>query len=209
MTLPPKFGIALACTSLLLAGCEGEQNAAKVARQSEASTPADLADGAAGSAAAAPAAQEFVTKIGESNFYEIAAARIALERTRSNEMRAFANMMAKDHGRSAEQLAAALAGGPAKLVVPAGPNERQRAGLEALREAPNFDGVYLQQQRRAHEETLGDLRRYAAKGEGDALRAFAAEAASVVERHRAMLRDIEVAAGNDGRTDLPRAELPK
>lgn len=209
MTSRYLFCAALLGASLLLGACEDMQNADDAARQSEASTPAAPADGAAPSVVAAPGAQQFVTQIGEGNFYEVEAARIALQRTRSNEMRAFANMMLKDHGRSAEQLKAAAADGAPGLVVPAGPNERQRAGLAALREAPNFDSLYLQQQRRAHEESLGDLRRFAAKGEGAALRAFAANAAGVVEGHRTRLRQIEVAAGNDGRTDIPRTGLPR
>lgn len=140
--------------------------------------------------------------LGETYMYELAAAQIALERTRSDEMRRFANRIVADHRNSVRRLKNAMVDGTG-LVVPEAPNETQLARLEALRSAPSFDSAYLQLQRRAHEETLGDLRRFAAGGTGEKLKIFAAEAARMMEDHRQMLRAIEVSAGHDGRTDLP------
>lgn len=194
----------------LLAACGPAADDGDVVRQSEADTPSASpgATRAEGSDADAPEPQAFVTKIGEGGLYQLAAARIALQRTRSNEVRDFANMIVRDHGHGLERLKAGIASDGSALVLPAGPNERQRAGVAALREAPNFDSMYLQQQRRSQEESLGDLRRFASRGEGKALRAFAAETAAIVNVHRDALRKIEVAAGNDGRTDRPGAAVP-
>jgi putative membrane protein len=196
--------------SALLAACGPAQEGGDVARQSEADTPAASpgATRAEGSGADAPAPQAFATKVGESGLYQVAAAGIALQRTRSNEVRDYANMIVRDHARGLDRLKAGVASDGSTLVLPAGPDERQRAAIAALREAPNFDAVYLQQQRRSLEEGLGDLRRFALRGEGKALRAFAAETAAIVNGHRDALRKIEAAAGNDGRTDRPGAAVP-
>jgi putative membrane protein len=186
----------------LLAGCGGSQpDEGQVARQSEASTPAAPvgATQAPLSSAAAPDAQSFVSETGETLLYEIAAARIALERTRSNAVRDYANMIVKANGEAAADLKTAAAS--ERWIVPLGPDQRQKAALAALEKAADFDTAYLQQQRRAHEERLGDLRRFASKGNSRPLAAFAAEAAATVDRHRQILRRIETIGRSDGPTE--------
>jgi putative membrane protein len=184
-----------------LAACGGSgRDEDKVARQSEASTPAAPAGAThALSSAAVPDAQSFVTETGETFFYEVAAARIALERTRSNAVRDYANMVVQMNDDAALKLKAAAAS--ERWIVPLGPNDRQKAALAALEKAPHFDTAYLQQQRRSHEERLGDLRRFASKGGSKPLGAFAAEAAASVERHRQILRGIETVGRRDGPTE--------
>ena len=140
-----------------------------------------------------------MTQTGETLLYEIAAARIARERTRSNAVRDYANSVAETNGEAAAKLRSAAASG--RWIVPRGADDRQRAALAALEKAADFDAAYLEQQRRAHEQILGNLRRFASKGSSAPLRAFAADAAATVNRHRQMLRAIETIGPADGRTE--------
>lgn len=172
----------------LLAGCERQNDKDAV---SQAQTPAPSASGAGEAAREQDqAAQPFLTLIGQSNQYEIASAQIALERTRSNEIREFARMMLMDHQKSAENMRQ-ISSEMKNLVIPKMPSDQQQASLAALRESSNFDNLYLQQQRRAHEETLGPLRRFAESGDPPALRAYAAKILPAISGHYDMLRQLE------------------
>lgn len=196
------------CTPFILvaalSACDASGDKVAPSEMSEASTPA--APGGAAPGVIKPGdidPQAFVTRAGEANLYATAAARIALERTRSNEVRDFANRLLADHQTAGKALAKAAAANGAALVVPAAPNDRQRAAIEALRDAPDFDARYLQQLRRAHEESLGPLRRFAAEGENAALRRYASDAAKTLEGHRATMRAFEAAAARRGEAGRP------
>lgn len=186
----------------LLSGCGGGTERGGDER-AEASTPAAPAggSGAADAAAAALDPQQFVTAVGSADHYEIAAAEVALQRTRSNAVRDYANQLLTDRRNSLARLKRAAAASAAELIVPVAPNDRQRAALAALEDASDFDSAFLQQQRRAQEQMLGDLRRFASQGGDTALGAFAAETATIIDRHRAALRAIETAGRDDVRPE--------
>ena len=179
----------------LLTACDTSGDKVDRSELSEASTPA--APGGAPPSVIRPGdidPQAFVTREGQANLYAVAAARIALERTRSNEVRDFANRLLTDHQSAEKALAAAAAADGATFVVPAALSDLQEAAIDALREAPDFDAQYLQQLRRAHEENLGALRRFAEEGRNPALRSYASSAAKTLEGHRATMRTFEAAA---------------
>lgn len=200
LPLAPSF-----CFLALLSGCGSQNDRGEIDEPSEASTPAAPpgATSAPDSAVGALSPQAFVTQIGTATLYEIAAARVVDRRTRSNAVRDYANRVAAERQAAFARLRNILAQSEPKLVVPAAPDDIQRARVAALEKASNFDSHYLQQQRRAHEQTLGDLRRYASKGQGEALRAFAEDLAGTVTRHRALLREIEEAAPEGPPSDEP------
>jgi len=70
--------------------------------------------------------------------------------------------------------------------------------LDALRNAGDqFDQTYLQQQVTAHEQALTLLQGQAERGTVEPLKAFAAEAAPVVEGHLEQVRELAGLAGED------------
>lgn len=202
-----RFLLTTVSMGLLVAGCDsGESDAdAPYADDQNAGTP--MMGAAEPGAETYPASnldpQSFVTNVAQSNQYEIDAARIALEKTRSNDVRDFANQMIEDHSKAAAKLKSAIEARGGELEIPSHPSDQQQADLESLRDAEDFDSVYLQQQRRAHEKALSLLRGYANGSETSALRSFADETATVVQGHLDRVRKIEVAAGEDGLTRAP------
>lgn len=188
---------------LLFSGCGSQTDRGEIDEPAEASTPAAPpgATSAPNSVIDALSPQAFVTQIGTATLYEIAAARVVDRRTKSNAVRDYANRVAAERKAAFARLREFAAQSEAELVVPGAPDDIQRAAVAALEKASNFDSLYVQQQRRAQEQTLGDLRRYASKGEGEALRAFAEELAGTVTRHRALLRMMDQAAPERGASD--------
>lgn len=149
----------------------------------------DMVGGMAGrmAASAVTSAGTFVEKAASGDMYEIEAAKLALRRASSSEVKAFARTMLEDHTTSSHGLKAALEMNETKGVsAPPGQLEtRHKKMLEHLdaTRADQFDATYLDQQLLAHEETLTLMMSYFNKGDNPQLRSLAAGTAPVVARH--------------------------
>jgi len=166
-----------------------EQNQQHSGLRNTVSKMQDTVGGMAGrmSAGMTTAADSFVKNAAIGDLYEIASAELALERTSSPDVRAWAVQMIDDHMTSAHQLSAALEMNETRGVAPI-PTEldaRRRTMFEHLEKAPTdkFDATYLSQQLLAHQETLTLLTTYGKEGDSPQLRSFALGAAPVVARH--------------------------
>ncbi|BBK40469.1 hypothetical protein STVA_04890 [Allostella vacuolata] len=172
-----------------------------------AGTPLAQTQGPAGSGAPAvrttdsapsSAATEFVRKAAIGNLFEIETSRLALERTQSAEVRAFARQMIDDHGKLAAQMRQTLQQPNRGVPVPTELDPPHAGKLDALRksEGGEFDRRYLGMQLQAHKQALALHRAYAERGDQPELRSFAETARAIVERH---LRHVEaLAAGQPG-----------
>ena len=172
-----------------------------------AGTPLAQTQGPAGSGAptvrttdSAPsaAATEFVRKAAIGNLFEIETSRLALERTQSAEVRAFARQMVDDHGKLAAQMQQTLQQPNRGVPVPTELDPPHAGKLDALRktEGDEFDRRYLGMQLQAHTQALALHRAYAERGDQPELRSFAETAMALVERH---LRHVQaLAAGQPG-----------
>lgn len=174
----------------------------------------------------------------QSDAFEIASSRLALERSRNSAVRSYAQQMIRDHGMTSEALnggravysatgemvpgavsgtlagagIGALVGGPVGAAVGAGigatagaatSRDVQATGaispmqlpvqLDAQKSAmlnqlastsgPQFDRLYGQSQRMAHQEALALHQTYAQTGTDPTLRQFAASVVPHIEHH--------------------------
>jgi putative membrane protein len=149
----------------------------------------DAVGGAIGAASAATTsgADAFVKNAAIGDRYEIEAARIALARSRSDEVRSAAAKMIVDHTANSHHLLAALEMNETRGVAapPQGVDTRREKMLKHLDEAPDdkFDTTYLSQQVLAHEETVTLMREYGENGDNPQLRSLAVSGLPVIERH--------------------------
>lgn len=167
----------------------------------EADAPADQASGSpaaetlAAQTPAAPAtstvAIEYATLAGAGDLFEIESSRLALSRSASDEVKAFAQMMIEQHTQSTQDLAAA-AEAAGLTPVPASMNPMQQDMLDQLEglSGAEFDAAYLGQQAEAHRMALDLHRTYAAGGDTAQLREAAGKIASAVEQHITELQQI-------------------
>lgn len=130
----------------------------------------------------------------ESDIYEIAASRLALQRSRDRQTRSFAQMMISHHTRSSNELARLV--GRGARTTQADLSEPKSQMLEKLRSssAAEFEANYVQGQIAAHEEALALHRAYASTGGDMRLRAFATRAAPLVESHLARARTLRMSS---------------
>lgn len=171
-----------AASALALAACGTAEDTAPDAAATDAMAEASP-EPAAADAALPSDAQGFTTAAASSDMYEITAGKLAQDKGKSQAVKDFGAMMVKDHTKSSADLKAAAAQVDG-VTVPAALMPKHQANLDALKAAgDNFDTLYKQQQRAAHQEALALLRSFAAAGDAEPLKAFASKTAPVVEGH--------------------------
>lgn len=137
----------------------------------------------AGAAHAALPPADFVKKAGASDLFEITTAKLETS-SKNPKIRAFANMMLKDHTKSTADVKAAAIKSGLKPKPPA-LEPKQQADLAALKQATGTarDTLYVTQQKAAHEEALALHKDNAAGSSAPALKAASAKIVPVVEHH--------------------------
>jgi putative membrane protein len=140
-------------------------------------------------------AATYVTMAASSDNYETESSKMVLAHATNPDVRNFAQMMVTDHANTSAAVMAAAK--QASIGKPGGPTPNHVAMLKKLREAGHADmeRLYVSQQVTAHEEALALHQGYAAQGDNPALRAAAAQAVPVVERHLAEIRRINQMMG--------------
>lgn len=140
-------------------------------------------------------AATYVAMAASSDTYEMESSKLALAHASNPDVRQFAQMMTSDHANTSAAVTAAAK--QASVGLPGGPNPKHTSMLKQLREAGHakMERLYVDQQVAAHEEALALHQGYAAQGDNPGLRAAAATAVPVVERHLAEIRRIQATMG--------------
>lgn len=146
----------------------------------------DATAGAVGAVAAATptTAQGFVDAAAMGDMYEIKAAKIAEQRSKNKDIKAFAKMMIADHGKTTAAMKGFIAAN-SQFKAPTDLDQRRTGLLDNLKSAQDkdFDHTYADQQVAAHQEMLTLMNGFAEHGDNDALKAMAAKTAPVVQQH--------------------------
>jgi putative membrane protein len=147
--------------------------------------------GAAAHAQNAAAAQQlsaadFVSHATVAGKTEVAAAHVALKNSQSDDVRAFAKRMIKDHTKANVKLAS-IANGKG-LAVPAHVDAKHRAVVDSLRSQTGaaFDAAYAKQMVSDHEEAVALFNSEAASTTDSDLSAFAQKTLPTLEHHKNM-----------------------
>ncbi len=139
----------------------------------------------------------FVARATLSDLYEIESSRLALERTQSATVRAYAQMMVDAHTGTSRQLTELLRTSGSQITPQTSLDREGSDRMADLRSAPaeRFDALYLEQQAEAHQTTLALMRDYASGGDTPVLQAFARQTAPIVEQHLTQVRTLVESVG--------------
>ena len=167
-------------------------------------TPANPATVAQAEAPPATTAGGFVTRAALSDMYEIQSSQLALERSQSAAVKAYAQRMINEHTRMSNEMNAAIAQAALQARPPTVLDAERTELIRALREAgpADFDGRYIEQQTEAHENTLNLFRDFGNNGDNDLLKQLAARGAPMIENHLQTVRALDKGAA-DGGTGAP------
>jgi putative membrane protein len=195
---------AAALTSLTLAACDrADENPDVVVENAPGGgTPTNPATVAEAEAPAATTAGGFVTRAALSDLYEIQSSRLALERSQTPAIRAYAQRMIDEHTRMSNEMGAAIAQAGLNASPPTVLDTGRTELLRELREASpaDFDDRYIDQQTEAHENTLNLFRDFSGNGDNDLLKQLATRAAPMIENHLQTVRALDEGATKAGAT---------
>jgi putative membrane protein len=140
----------------------------------------------------------FVNGAAVSDMYEVKAANLALQMSKSAEVKKFAQQMITDHTASTNKLKALLPTSGAGVTPPADLDERRKGLIDNLNAAGDkFDEVYIDQQVAAHGEASTLFHTYADNGDNAPLKAFAAEIVPKIDMHLEMVKGLDKAGADD------------
>ena len=153
----------------------------------------DMVGGVVGKASAATmgsvSAGSFIATARTGDLYEIEAGRLAMQRSRSPEIKLAAEQLVMDHTTSMHQLQSAIRMSEAQVEPPRELDSRRAGMIKHLHDATDdqFDTMWLKQQRLAHSETLTLFEGFAKHGSDEQLRSYARSMVPGLRLHKNMI----------------------
>jgi putative membrane protein len=139
----------------------------------------------------------FVEKAALSDMYEIEASKLALERSKVQAVKDYAQKMIDAHTATSTEMKTLAS---AAMVTPPSALDNDHSGkLDALRNASveDFDDVYIDQQTEAHENALNLMKDFASNGKDAGLQAFAQKTAPAIEMHLTEVKALDDSPADD------------
>lgn len=126
--------------------------------------------------------EDFVEEASAKGIAEIEAAKLALEKARSEDVKGFAQMMIDDHGRANQQLKELAQRKNLDVSDDAELMNKAKAMVLKMRDEDSFDKAYMNNQVAAHQETI-ELFKRGVNVEDQEIAAFARETLPKLEKH--------------------------
>ncbi|WP_277374713.1 DUF4142 domain-containing protein [Pseudomonas sp. AA-38] len=126
--------------------------------------------------------EDFVEEASAKGIAEIEAAKLALEKARSEDVKGFAQMMIDDHGRANQQLKELAQRKNLDVSDDAELMNKAKAMVLKMRDEDSFDKAYMNNQVGAHQEAI-ELFKRGMKAQDQDIAAFARETLPKLEKH--------------------------
>jgi putative membrane protein len=124
-----------------------------------------------------------------SNLQEVSAGQLATQKGKRDDVRAFGQMMVKDHGQSEQRL---LQLAKAKgISLPAAAIGGIQSDLNLKNASGSFDQLYVRAMVSGHQNKVQTFQNYATTGKDPGVRAFAQEMLPVLKQHLVEIKAIE------------------
>lgn len=161
----------------------------------------DAVSGAVGhvEAATTTTAAGFAEAAAQSDMYEVAAAKIALQRSHRDDVKSFAQNMIDAHSGTTRELKHLVSSGKVQVTLPTAMDDRHKGMIDNLTGAgdADFDGRYIDQQETAHSEAETLFKTYADNGDNADLKQFASNTVGAISSHLKMAHDLDAADDNN------------
>src|SRR5688500_8610911 len=126
----------------------------------------------------------FANAVAAADLYEVESARLAADKASNAEVKSLAQHIRTDHEKSTSDLKSAA--GTANITVAPRMDAEKQGMLDQLKTAArgaDFDRLYVEQQKTAHQKALDLLQGYSSGGDNEALKAFATKTSAAVKSH--------------------------
>ncbi len=132
---------------------------------------------------AGQSAEDFVDEASAKGIAEVESAKLALEESRSEDIRNYAQMMIDDHTAANQELKKLAQQKQLEVSDDATLMDQAKTMMLQLREGESFDEAYAANQVTAHEQTIELFREQVREGEDEELKSFAREKLPKLEEH--------------------------
>jgi putative membrane protein len=148
----------------------------------------------ASATATAPAmsTDEFLTKLAAGNKFEIDSSKLAISKSKSETVKAFATQMVTDHGQAAAKMKQAVT--DAKAKAPADSlDAKHQAIYDDLKKKDGtaFDQAYVDAQMKGHVDTVAMVDAYANSGDNARIKAFASDILPTLKSHLDQVKKLQ------------------
>jgi putative membrane protein len=139
--------------------------------------------------------KSFFTHAAQGGLAEVDNGKLAQEQGSSQEVKDYAAMMVKDHSAANDKLQSIAQS--ESITLPSAPTQKQAAAHQKLKSlsGASFDKSYMQNQIKAHENTVALLKKEIAKGKDGPAKSFATETLPVVQSHLEKAKSIYAGLG--------------
>ncbi len=137
--------------------------------------------------------QSFIENATSGNNFEIQSSKTALDKSKNDAVRSFAQKMINDHTKAGNDMTATLkkANIPA-LVNPDMLAQKHQDVLNSLKnETSGFDQAYIDAQTKAHDETVSLFEDYAENGDNPDVKTFARNTLPTLKEHRDHIKEMK------------------
>ena len=130
-------------------------------------------------------AQQFVTKATNANMFEIQSSQLALDKSKNENVKQFAQMIIDDHKKAGSELKSVLSDANANVKAPQTLDQEHAKKLDQLKSAAgtDFDKSYVQMQTDGHEQAVELFQSYSQNGDNPALKSWAGKTLPTLEKH--------------------------
>lgn len=192
MTRHLRLAFMAATAALAIGACAPENPASEAT-----TTPVTTPDGTTTTAEVDGGTKNYVEKAAIGDMFQIEASKIALERSKVQPVKDFAQMMIDAHTATSQAMGGLAT--TAGVMAPSALDNDHTAKLDELRTASlqDFDDKYIDQQTAVHSAALDLHKDYANNGKDAALQAFAAKTAPVVDAHLQAVKALDKSPADD------------
>lgn len=134
---------------------------------------------------------EFATNAADAGLAEINFANLAISKTTNPEIKAYANMMLKDHGIANDELMALAKSKNVTLPAAMSAEHQKRREDLSAKSGADFDKTYAKMMEENHVKVLAFMEHQARKGTDPDFKAFAAKTVPVINAHLNAIRKIK------------------
>ncbi len=134
---------------------------------------------------------EFATNAADASLAEINFANLAVSTSSNNDIKAYANMMLKDHGAANDELIALAKSKNITLPVTMSGEHQKRRNDLAEKTGTDFDKKYVSLMEENHVKVLAFMEHEARKGTDPDLKAYANKMVPVINSHLNAIRKIK------------------
>lgn len=143
-------------------------------------------------------AEDFVDDASAKGIAEIEAGKSALQKSHSQDVKTFAQMMIDDHTKANEKLKAIATQKKLEVASDAELMDKAKKMILDIRDE-SFDRSYANNQVKAHEQTIEIFKKEANDGKDAELKAFAKETLPKLEAHLQEAKKLAAAHGGDAK----------